>query len=308
MNTPSRPRRSPPRALLAALRPRQWIKNGVVFAALILTRGLGDAPKTLAVLAVCGLFCAISSAVYLINDVSDIANDRQHPEKRFRPLATGELSPRAALLASAVLIAVGVGGGFLFTPNANGLPMVGLIILAYLGLQIAYTFFLKHRLIVDVMAIAGGFVLRVLVGGAAIDEPISSYLYLSMIFLALFQGFSKRRHELQVLADAAGEHRASLGQYTIPLLDQFIIVAATATIVTYALYAITTPYRPSAVSPNMLLLTVPFVIYALFRYMYLVQVLGMGGAPEELVLRDRLLLSAGIGWLTSLLVMLYLIP
>lgn len=308
MNTPPRLRRAPPRALLAALRPRQWIKNGVVFAALILTRGLGDGSKTLAVLAVCGLFCAISSAVYLINDVSDIANDRQHPEKRFRPLATGEISPRTALLTAGVLVAAGVGGGFLFGPSANGLPMVGLIILAYLILQIAYTFVLKHMLIVDVMAIAGGFVLRVLVGGAAIDEPISSYLYLSMIFLALFQGFSKRRHELQVLADAAGGHRASLSQYTIPLLDQFIIVAATATIVTYALYAITTPYRPTAVSPNMLLLTVPFVIYALFRYMYLVQVLGMGGAPEDLVLRDKLLLSAGVGWLTSLLVMLYLLP
>lgn len=308
MNTPPRLRRAPPRALLAALRPRQWIKNGVVFAALILTRGLGDGSKTLAVLAVCGLFCAISSAVYLINDVSDIANDRQHPEKRFRPLATGEISPRTALLTAGVLVAAGVGGGFLFGLSANGLPMVGLIILAYLILQIAYTFVLKHMLIVDVMAIAGGFVLRVLVGGAAIDEPISSYLYLSMIFLALFQGFSKRRHELQVLADAAGEHRASLSQYTIPLLDQFIIVAATATIVTYALYAITTPYRPTAVSPNMLLLTVPFVIYALFRYMYLVQVLGMGGAPEDLVLRDKLLLSAGVGWLTSLLVMLYLLP
>lgn len=290
------------------MRPRQWVKNSVVFAALILTRGLGDAEKTWRVLVVFGLFCAISSAVYLINDVSDIENDRQHPEKRNRPLPAGELTSRTALLAAAVLIGIGVGGGFLFGPNANGVPMVGGIILTYLGLQIAYTFALKHMLIVDVMAIAGGFVLRVLVGGAAIDEPISSYLYLSMIFLALFQGFAKRRHELQVLAETAGDHRASLSQYTVPLLDQFIVIAATATIVTYTLYAITTPYRPTSISPNVLLMTTPFVIYAVFRYMYLVQVRGLGGAPEELILRDRLLLLSGVGWVGSLLVMLYLLP
>lgn len=305
---PPRPRRSPPRALLAALRPRQWSKNLVVFAALVLTGGLRDPHKTTQTLLVFGLFCAISSAVYLMNDLADRESDRLHPEKRHRPLAAGELQPWLAMVAAALLTILGVVGAFAMGPTARGLPMVGYVVLAYLTLQLAYTFVLKHYLIVDVLAIAGGFVLRVLAGGAAIDEPISPYLYLSMIFLALFQGFSKRRHELEVLADVAGSHRPSLDEYTVPLLDQFIGTAATATIVTYALYAITTPHRPEHISPNVLLLTVPFVIYAILRYLYLVQVRGMGGAPEEILLRDRPLLLAGLGWGLSLVTILYLIP
>jgi len=305
VTTPARKRRSPPRALVAALRPRQWTKNAFVFAAVILTGGLRDPHKAAAAAIAFGLFCVISSAIYLINDLVDVESDRQHPEKRFRPLATGELQPAVAVAAAAALVALGIGGGFAMGRNSNGTHMVGWVIGAYFALQLAYSLGVKHLVIIDVLAIAGGFVLRVLAGGAAIDEPISPYLYLSTICLALFQGFSKRRHELEVLADAAGDHRQSLHEYTIPLLDQLIGVAATSTVVTYALYAINTPYRPAYISANVLLVTIPFVLYAVFRYLYLVQVRGMGGAPEEILLKDKLLLLDVAAWVLVLVAILY---
>jgi 4-hydroxybenzoate polyprenyltransferase len=287
---------------LAALRPRQWTKNIFVFAALVLTGELGQWSATVAAAVTFLAFCSLSSAVYLLNDMADIEQDRRHPVKRQRPLAAGELAPWVALIVAAGLAGAGLTAAF----SVN--PLVGAVALAYLVLQLAYTFALKHMVIVEVLAIAGGFVLRVLAGGAAIQEPISPYLYLSMIFLALFQGFAKRRQELQVLADAAGEHRQSLNEYTLHLLDQFILIAATATIVTYSTYAITTPARPAWVSANMLLLTIPFVLYAVFRYLYLVQVQGKGGAPEDILLADKLLLLDVLAWGASLIVILYVLP
>ncbi len=295
-------RRSAARALLVTMRPRQWTKNSFVFAALVLTQELGQRAETLATLATFVLFCAASSGVYLLNDVVDLQSDRRHPVKCQRPLPAGELAAGVALVAAGLLAAAAVAGGFAIR------PLVGWVIGSYLVLQLAYTFALKHMVIMDVLTIAGGFVLRVLAGGAAIDEPISPYLYLSTIFLALFQGFAKRRHELQVLADAAGGHRLSLSEYTISLLDHFILIAATSTIVTYSLYAITTPHRPPSVSANVLLLTIPFVLYAILRYLYLVQVRGMGGAPEDVLLRDRLFLLSVVGWVIALLVILYALP
>lgn len=284
------------------MRPRQWTKNVFVFAALVLTERLGQPEATLATTIAFLAFCAVSSAVYLLNDVADVRQDRMHPEKRFRPIAAGELEPAVAVAAAAVLASAGLLAGFAVT------PLLGWVIVSYLLLQLAYTFVLKRMVIVEVLAIAGGFVLRVLAGGAAIDTPISPYLYLSMIFLALFQGFSKRRHELHVLAEAAGDHRPSLTQYTSELLDHFIVIAATATIVTYSLYAITTPARPPGISANMLLLTIPFVLYAVFRYLFLVHVQGEGGTPEDILLTDVPLLLDVIAWAGSLLLILYVLP
>jgi 4-hydroxybenzoate polyprenyltransferase len=284
------------------MRPRQWTKNSVVFAALVLTQLLGQRSATVAALATFACFCAASSAIYLLNDVLDAESDRRHPAKRHRPLASGELDRKAALVASVALAMAAAGGAFAVR------PMVGWVVVTYLALQMAYSLALKHMVIVEVLVIAGGFVLRVLAGGAAIHRPISPYLYLSMIFLALFQGFAKRRHELQVLADAAGDHRQSLGEYTTHLLDHFITIAAASTIVTYSLYAITTPERPPEISANVLLLTIPFVLYAIFRYLYLVYVRGLGGAPEDILLTDRLLLLSVIGWGCALLVILYILP
>ena len=286
------------------MRPRQWTKNTFVFAALILTGKLSQVDAALAATAAFLLFCLVSSAVYLLNDLADVHQDRLHPEKRFRPLASGELGPRGALAAAVVLGTIGVAGGFAVN------DLLGFVIVAYLVLQLAYTFALKRMVIIEVLAIAGGFVLRVLAGGAAIASPISPYLYLSVIFLALFQGFSKRRHELHVLAEAAGNHRRSLDEYTIDLLDDLIVVAAAATIVTYSLYAIEAPApaRPPGITANVLLLTIPFVLYAVFRYLYLVRVEGEGGTPEDILLTDAPLLLDVIAWALSLVVILYVLP
>jgi len=285
-----------------ALRPRQWMKNVVVFAALVLTGQLGDPELTAATIEAFVLFCAASSSVYLINDLVDVKQDRLHPKKRLRPLAAGELEPIVALVVALVLGAAAVLGGF-----SMSVPMGGVIV-AYLLLQMAYTFFLKHIVIVDVLTIAGGFVLRTLAGGVAIGSPISPYLYLSVIFLALFQGFSKRRHELRSLSHVAASHRPSLDEYTTAILDQFIVISAAATVVTYSLYAITTPQRPAGISANMLLLTIPFILYAVFRYLFLVQVREEGGTPEEMLLSDLPLLLSVVAWAASLLIILYVLP
>lgn len=315
--SPPQSRRRPLwRAVVSSLRPRQWTKNAFVFAALLLTRQLGCGPKFASTLVTFLAFCAISSAVYLVNDLADIESDRRHPEKRFRPLASGEL-PRAAAMGMAALLALAgvattllLAGGQLdgLAAVARPSPWVVVASLGYLCLQLAYTFVLKHIVIVDVLAIAGGFVLRVLAGGAAIDTPISPYLYVSMINLALFQGFAKRRHELHVLAERAGGHRRSLEDYTPALLDQFILLAASVTVVTYAMYAITSPARPAGVSANLVLLTVPFVIYAILRYLFLVQARGMGGAPEDILVRDRPLLLSVSGWVVAFVLILYVVP
>jgi 4-hydroxybenzoate polyprenyltransferase len=278
------------------------MKNAVVFAALILTGQLGDPDKTSVTVAAFVLFCAVSSSVYLINDLADIEQDRMHPKKRNRPLAAGELSPTVAAIVAAALAAFGVVGGFWLSLAMGG------VVLAYLALQLAYTFALKHFVIVDVLTIAGGFVLRVLAGGVAIGRPISPYLYLSVIFLALFQGFAKRRNEMLVLSDEAGSHRQSLSEYTTGILDQFMVIAAASTVVTYALYAITTPARPAGISANVLLLTIPFILYAVFRYLFLVQVHDEGGTPEEMLLSDLPLLLSVLGWGVFLLIILYALP
>ncbi len=293
------------------MRPRQWTKNVVVLAALVLSLQLDEPARLVRAAAAFVIFCAVSSAVYLVNDLVDIESDRLHPEKRRRPLAAGELQPASALMAAGVLVVAAIGGAIAlvgWSTVGRSSPMLVAAVVAYLGLQLAYTLRLKHMVIVEALSIAGGFVLRVLAGGAAIDTAISPWLYLSMINVALFQAFAKRYDELRVLADAAGGHRRSLEEYTPALLEQFITLSATATIVTYAMYAITTPWLPAGISANAMLLTVPFVIYAILRYLFLVQVRGMGGAPEVVLLRDPLLLMSVLGWGVMLLLILYAWP
>ena len=287
------------------MRPRQWTKNAFVLAALLLTGGLRDVPKTQAALLTALLFCVVSSGVYVVNDLMDVEGDRRHPVKRFRPLAAGEISPGLGWLLAAGLTVLGIGGGYLWVRPQASPYLVGNILLTYFLMQLAYTFVLKHMVIIDVMTIAGGFVLRVLAGGAAIDVKISAYLYLSTIFLATFQGFAKRRQELLSMSGDAPGHRPSLEEYSVSLLDTFLTITATATTVSYALYAVNTPHRPQNVSANLLLLTVPFVIYAVFRYLYLIHVKGLGGAPEEMLLKDRLLLLDVLGWVALLAGLIY---
>jgi 4-hydroxybenzoate polyprenyltransferase len=283
------------------MRPKQWTKNAFVFAALVLTGRLGEPDPTAKAIAAFLIFCAVSSAVYLMNDVADAESDRLHPVKRRRPIAAGELSGRSALVVAFLLVVAAVPLSFAIR------PFFGVVVVAYLALQVAYTFHLKHMVIVEVLAIAGGFVLRVLAGGAAIDEPISEFLYLSTLFLALFQGFAKRRHELTMLEELAGSHRQSLNEYTVHLLDHLIAIAATATIVTYSLYAVNAPDRHAGISTNGLLLTIPFVLYAIFRYLYLVQVQGLGGTPEEILLTDKLLLLDVAAWVGAILIIVYVL-
>lgn len=287
------------------MRPRQWTKNAFVLAALLLTGGLRDVPKTRAAVITALLFCLVSSGVYIVNDLMDVEGDRRHPVKRFRPLAAGEISPALGGLLAAGLTVLGIGGGYLWVQPEASPYLVGNILATYFLMQLAYTFVLKHMVIIDVMTIAGGFVLRVLAGGAAIDVKISAYLYLSTIFLATFQGFAKRRQELLTMSTAAAGHRPSLEEYSVGLLDTFLTITATATTVSYALYAVNTPHRPQNISANLLLLTVPFVIYAVFRYLYLIHVKGLGGAPEDMLLKDRLLLLDVLAWVALLAGLIY---
>ncbi len=301
-------RRSRIGALFAALRPRQWTKNLVVFAAIALSGQLTQPALILRTLGVFAIFSAVASAVYLLNDTVDAPQDRLHPDKRLRPIASGALGTRTAIVASGVLALAGVLAAIAMARSPGASRMLLVAVVGYLLLQLTYIFALKHIVIVDVLSIAGGFVFRVLAGGAAIDTVISPYLYLSMINLALFQGFAKRQNEIKTLADSAGGHRRSLDDYTPRYLDQLITIAAASTIVTYALYAITTPHRPESISPNALLITVPFVMYGLFRYLYLVQVRGAGGAPEDILLRDKPFLLDVIAWALVLVFILYGIP
>lgn len=287
------------------MRPRQWTKNAFVLAALLLTGGLRDVPKTRAAVITALLFCLVSSGVYIVNDLMDVEGDRRHPVKRFRPLAAGEISPALGGLLAAGLTVLGIGGGYLWVQPQASPYLVGNILATYFLMQLAYTFVLKHMVIIDVMTIAGGFVLRVLAGGAAIDVKISAYLYLSTIFLATFQGFAKRRQELLTMSTSAAGHRPSLEEYSVSLLDTFLTITATATTVSYALYAVNTPHRPQNISANLLLLTVPFVIYAVFRYLYLIHVKGLGGAPEDMLLKDRLLLLDVLAWVALLAGLIY---
>ena len=283
-----------------ALRPRQWTKNLFVFAALVLTLQLGQPEPTWATTLTFLVFCAISSAVYLVNDLADVEQDRAHPVKRRRPIAAGELSTAAAAVLAAVLGTAGLVVAFRVDLG------VGWIALAYLVLQAFYTFWLKHLVIVEVLAIAGGFVLRVWAGGAAIGEPISPYLYLSMIFLAVFQGFAKRRHELVTLDDAAA-HRLSLADYSASLLDQMIAVVTASCLTAYAFYTLA-PETVEKYRTERLALTIPFVIYGIFRYLYLVHRRDLGGSPTDVLLTDRPLLVAVALWALAMVLIVYTAP
>jgi len=264
-----------PLALLLAMRPKQWPKNLFVYVALIFTDNWGKiGVTTLAFL----LYCLISGSVYLMNDVVDREQDRLHPEKRNRPIASGRLPVGTAIAASLLFGWGGVAAAFLFNLK------FGLITLGYYLLQIAYTFVLKHVVLVDVFAIAAGFVFRAVAGAFAIQVPNSVWLLVCMFLLALFLGFGKRRHELLSLADEASNHRQILAEYSIPFLDQMVAIVLGSLIVCYALYTITSP---TANKHHALVATLPFVMYGIFRYLYLIHMQHKGGSPETILLEDR---------------------
>ena len=285
------------RALVKTMRPKQWIKNVVVFAPLVFDEKLFQPDLFARTLLAFALFCLISSTVYIINDLVDIEKDRQHPRKRLRPLPAGVLSPRVAVVAAGVFIlislplALWLNGGF------------SLILFSYLLLNVAYSFYLKHLVIIDVLVIAAGFVLRVAGGVAVVGvERFSPWLYLVVTLGALFLGFGKRRHELLLLDEDADAHRAILAEYTVPFLDQLIGLVTSTMVIAYSLYTFSAPNLPEN---HAMMLTIPFVLYGLFRYLYLIHVKKEGGAPDELVLSDKPLLATGLLWVLAVVLVLY---
>lgn len=285
------------RDLLRTMRPKQWLKNIFVFAPLVFDVKLLNVTHLARTATGFVLLCVTSGVVYLVNDVVDAEKDREHPRKRNRPIASGRLSPQVALAAAVLLPLLALPAGFLLDPSFAA------ILAAYLVLQVAYSFFLKNIVLIDVFAIAAGFVLRVAAGVPLVNaERFSPWMYVCMGLLALFIGFNKRRHELALLKENANAHRESLQEYSLPLLDQIIGIVTAATLVTYAFYTFTAPNLP----PNhTMMLTNPFLLYALFRYLYLVQARGLGGEPEEIVLHDRPLQAAVLLWGVVVLITMY---
>ena len=266
-------------ALLKTMRLRQWTKNGFVFFALVFDKQLLHLPALLDTLEGFALFCLISSAVYIFNDLADIEADRQHPEKKFRPLASGQLPLGAAWTAGIALVVIAVTLGWFLAPAFAG------VIAVYFLINLAYSRWLKHVPILDVLIVAAGFVLRVHAGTTLITvERFSPWLYVVTTLGALYLGFGKRRSELALLAQGAGSHRKVLDGYTIPLLDQYITIVSSATILAYSLYTFSAPNLPKNHS---MMLTIPFMAYIIFRYLYIIQVTHQAGAPEEVLLSDR---------------------
>ena len=286
------------KAILKIMRPRQWIKNVIVFFALVFDKQLFQLEPALRTLAGFALFSLISSAVYIFNDIADIDADRQHPKKKLRPLPSGELSVKVARGFGVFLVAF-------ILPTAYSLtPAFAAVLALYFLMMLAYSSRLKHIPILDVMIIATGFVLRVHSGVTLIAvERFSPWLYVITTLGALYLGFGKRRAELGLLSDNAGSHRKVLEGYTIPLLDQFITIVSGTTIVAYSLYTFTAPNLPDN---HIMMLTIPFVIYAIFRYLYLVQISHVTGSPEEVVLTDRPLQITIVLWGIVVMAVFYL--
>jgi 4-hydroxybenzoate polyprenyltransferase len=283
------------RALLKTMRPRQWTKNAFIFAAIVFDGKLFHPTDFLRTLAGFALFCLISSTVYIFNDLLDAKADRQHPVKKDRPIASGRLPVPAAIVAGMVLLILTLSLAYLLTPQLS------IVLAVYFLLMMAYSKWLKHIPIVDVFIIATGFVLRVHAGTILIDvQRFSPWLYVVMTLLALYLGFGKRRAELSLLAQDASSHRKVLDGYSIPLLDQYIMIVSSTTVVAYSLY---TFFREDA--PLDLMLTIPFVVYAIFRYLYVIHIKQAGGEPEEVLLSDRPLQIAILLWGLTVLIAFY---
>ena len=296
---------APPRpmALLKGMRPKQWIKNLLVFAGFVFTLNDRWRPFTPAMwdfllrsLAAFGLFSLVSSSVYLLNDVRDVEKDRLHPTKKNRPIAAGHLPPAMAASVALFLMPACLIAGYLLSPAFAG------VVLAYLIMQFGYIFALKEIVLLDVFVLAIGFVMRAVSGAVAIRVDISPWLYTVTLLGALFLGLCKRRSELVLLDRNAGGHRKILEHYTQSLLDSLISIVASSTIMAYSLYTFTSPKQPGN---NLMMLTIPFVIFGLFRYVYLAHTHNAGGSPEEVFLKDKPLIATLLLWIaTTALVLL----
>lgn len=285
--------------IFKSLRPQQWIKNFFIFAALIFSQNILNLPLLVRTGVAFVAFCVVSSALYILNDLKDLEEDKLHPVKSKRPLASGRLKKSHAILSFFVLSAL----AFILaiTLNLNFL----IITLVYFSLQVAYSFWLKHVVILDVFVIAAGFLIRVVAGGLAIEVTLSSWLLICTILLALFLAMGKRRHELVLLEDEARDHRPILKEYNPYFLDQMIAVVTASTVIAYCLYTIS-PETVAKFGTTNLLYTVPFVLYGIFRYLYLIHQKYEGGTPETLIIKDKPLLIAIFLWIATAVFILYM--
>jgi 4-hydroxybenzoate polyprenyltransferase len=277
------------RLLWISVRPEQWVKNGFVLAALVFAREFTDPGQLARALACLGCFICLSSAVYLWNDVRDRQGDLQHPQKRWRPIASGALSTRLALSAAACLAAIGLSGSLLL---GFGVLLIGA---GYVLNNVLYTLWLKREVILDVMSISAGFLLRASAGAVALGVDFSPWLLLCTLLLSLFLGLCKRRNEVLVLAEGATAHRSTLGEYSLAFLDQAISLVTASTLIAYALYTLS-PDVQSKLHSRHLPWTIPIVLYGLFRYLYLVYHRQRGGDPSRLWVADRPLLAGILLW------------
>lgn len=286
------------RSLWTELRPLQWVKNLLVLAPLLFSQNLFVLGTVVRALVALALFCLMSSAVYIFNDIKDCEQDRLHPQKRHRPLAAGELRVEVALGVMVILLLCALLGGVVLSRT------LGLILFGYWLINLLYSIWLKHQVILDVFAIAAGFVLRVLGGAVAIQVAVSDWLLICTTLLALFLGFSKRRHELVLLGEDAVEHRQVLGEYNPRFLDMMICIVTAATVMSYGLYTVSEETVQKFHSRG-LLLTLPFVLYGIFRYLYLVYHKDQGGEPAQSLLTDRPMVLNLCLWVLTAGIILY---
>lgn len=280
-------------AYITILRPKQWTKNILVFAALLFSVKVATWNMLLQSLAAFFLFCAVSGCVYIMNDYMDREADKKHPEKRFRPIASGQITPGRALLFGLLLLLGTVAGGWYLDFQFAGLLII------YFLVNIAYSYRLKHVVILDIMIIAFGFVLRAIGGGVAIGVPFTPWFLLCTMLLALFLAISKRRHELYLLNEGKGKHRRVLEQYSPELLNQLNSIVTTAAIISYSLFTFTSGRTIH------LMWTIPIVMYGIFRYLYLIHLKGKGGKPEQVLLEDRHILFTVLLFAVTVVTILY---
>lgn len=286
------------KALIKTMRIRQWTKNGFIFFGLIFDKQLFMLEPFLRTVAGFFLFCLVSSAVYLFNDIADVEADRNHPEKKFRPIASGQLPVNVAVTTALLLTIIAIPLGYLLS------PVFALILTVYLATNWLYSRWLKHVSILDVLIISSGFVLRVAAGVALITvERFSPWLYMITILFSLYIGLGKRRAEMNLLAKGASAHRKVFEGYTIPLLDQYITIVSGMTIVAYSLYTFSAPNLPEN---HAMMLTIPFIVYGIFRYLQLIQSGHAAGSPDEVALKDRPLQVTVLLWMLTVIAIFYL--
>jgi 4-hydroxybenzoate polyprenyltransferase len=299
VETPPGHRTSTFRALVETLRPQQWVKNGFIFAALMFSQSLTRWDRCRQVLLAALVFCLVSSATYVLNDIMDASEDRHHPIKKLRPIASGRLDVMTAGIVGAILGAVGLIAAWRLNSSFFA------IVAAYLALNVLYSLFLKRVFLLDVFIVAAGFLFRVIAGGLVIHVAISPWLIVCTTLLALFIALSKRRHELVLLGDRASNHRAILADYSPYFLDQLISIVTASTVVSYALYTLS-PDVQSKFPGKRLEMTIPFVLFGIFRYLYLIHHGEQGGNPTRSLFTDPVLLSVVLFWAASVILIIYL--